>query len=358
MKFRTWNAGILVALAAVLASLLVIGAGCGGDDDNPSGSNGDVPESWVGLWLTSITFKDCVSHEEVFTFTDTTAICPDAEDYEETEEGMECDYSWDGNTMDVHCITYDTLGGCYNMSDVEWSSTVSGTSFTGEGTFVDTWTGEECEFEDACYDVEMTSTRIGDAPEPCDPFQDFDGGGNGGDLSGLEFDIVGASSDGTYEISDLLGATVVLDTVANEYRVFAQWAGGGATYILQLGFPGEGGPDWEFSTEAIEGKALVQFTKTVGEEHRWVLTGVTSGTLTVSEATDDAVSGDFTLAGDLTDQIGGGDPVAIAFQNGIFELSIDAKTSFPGKAVAARVASPRSIVRFGVDAIRRMSEAR
>jgi hypothetical protein len=358
MKLRSWPVASVFALAALLTAFLVLGPGCGGDDDNPEAPTDGVPEEWVGLWEMSITFNDCDSHEEIFTFTVTTPVCPDEEDYQDEEPGMDCDYSWDGDEMVAHCITYDTSGTCYETSDVQWTGTVSGTSFTAVGTMQTTYSPEGCDTA-FCAEIEISATRIGDAPEPCDPYQDWGGGDDGG-RAGLAVDIVGGSSDGSYEVADFV-ALVLLDTVANEYSVTASWGGGGEISVLRMAFPQEGGgPEdpWEFSIARIEGKAYVAFRNVVGSDLD-TLSAVTSGYLTITEATDEAVSGSFFLTGSMVDALGVGDPEAIAFQNGTFELSVDETTgSPPGKTAPAHTFAEQTLSKVGIDALRMIVRTR
>jgi hypothetical protein len=353
MKPYPWKTGTLVALAALFTLLLVLSPGCGGDDgdDNPGGPNGDVPEEWVGIWLQTITLTDCDTQQE-YSYTDTLTICPDAEDYEDDTSGVDCDYTWDGDEMSVECTYQDTFGTCLGQNSIQWHGQVSGTSFTAEGTIEVVYTGVECELDTVCTEMVLSGTRIGDAPEPCDPSND--GGGGDGDLAGLSVHISGGETDLAYDVSDL-SALVVYDTTNNEYGIQSAVTEAGTTYSLTILFPGEGWP-FEFATEPIEGKAFVQFTMVTGLSSAFDLQSVTSGTLTLSEATEEKIVGAFSFSGEMVDLFGSEDPVVFQFESGEFELSVDARTDGIGKAPRALSTEERVLSKIQRDIIRMVRE--
>jgi hypothetical protein len=324
MKRAAWRFGIIFTPIVLLVPLLM-GFGCGGDD-NPGGpSGGGVPEAWVGLWSQSVTMRDCETQTVLFTVTDTSAICPNEEDYEGIEDsvGVECDYSWSGNQMTVHCTFYDTIPGpCYMETDISYAGTVTGTSYALQGTIETSFTGECSLEEDGCMEIQISGQRIGDAPEPCDPFGDGWGdNGGGSDRDGISVGITGEGSPVAYEASDEM-AWVAYDDATNYYLISSTMPVGDMAYSLNFGVPAGDGPDFELSTSEVAGKVQVYFTK-AGTGSMAVLQDVQQGSFVVTAYDSEAISGTFSFSGSVQDLLGGGAATTYSFQNGTFDLSVD-----------------------------------
>ncbi|MBM3319660.1 MAG: hypothetical protein FJY73_03175 [Candidatus Eisenbacteria bacterium] len=335
MKRTAWGFSLVLAPIVVLVPLLMLGFGCGGgDDDNPGGPNGGgVPAAWVGLWSQSGTMKDCETQTVLFTVTDTSAICPNEEDYEGIEDsvGVECDYSWSGNQRTVHCTFYDTIPGpCYMETEISYTGTVSGTSYALQGTVETSFTGECSIEEDGCMEFEISGQRIGDAPDPCNPFGDGWGGNGGGSgREGISVDITGAGSPVAYQAPDAM-CWVAYDDATDYYLINSTMSVGDMAYSLNFGVPAADGPDFDLSTSEVAGKVQVVFTKT-GTGSMAVLRDVLQGSFVVTAYDSEAISGTFSFSGTVEGTLGGGAPATYSFQNGTFDLSVDV-ASKRGKA--------------------------
>ncbi|MFH1680996.1 MAG: hypothetical protein ABIH26_10170 [Candidatus Eisenbacteria bacterium] len=345
MKRVPWRFGLVLSPILVLIPLLLMGFGCGGDDDNPGGpSGGDVPAAWVGLWSQSIVMKDCETHDVVFTASDTSAICPDEEDYEGVDDsvGVDCDYSWSGSQMTVNCTFYDTLPGpCYVETAVSYTGTVSGTSYNLSGTVETSFSGT-CSFgEDSCMEIEISGQRIGDAPDPCDPFTDYTGGNGGGPTNGhdgMSVDITGGGSTVDYDVADD-AVWVVRNPATDEYVIGSTLTMGTVDYSLVFAVPAADGPDLELSASGIEGKVNVTFTM-LSTAAAASLQDIQQGTFTVDAYDSEEITGTFSFSGGVQDLVGGSTET-YTFQSGVFDLAVDGSS---GKVKTLPMSTPEQIL--------------
>ena len=329
-------AGRLFPAAILLLMLLALGVGCGDDDDDddngltdPNGL-GDIPVEWVGVWEETVVYRDCDADTILFSFTETTTICPDEEDYSGIEDsvGVDCDYSWNGNQQTVSCTIYDTTGTCYTQMEMDYTGSVSGTSYSLSGTMEVSSSGVCVLPLDGCMNIAMSGTRIGDAPDPCDPFEDFgDGGGGGGggggdgDADGLSTDITGGATV-DYDISDV-GSAVVYSAQAG-YTISTSLTAGADIYSLNIVIPSMTLESYELSTSNVAGKVQIIFSLVSGGNYG-ILSSIT-GSLDLTEATTEKIAGTFSFSGGV-DYPPGGNTETFTFSNGTFDLNVD----FSGK---------------------------
>lgn len=305
------SASMYLCFAAVVLLAFSLNVGCGDDDDdNPTGPSPFISADWVGVWEQSVTMTICGEQTSYMSFTDTMTICPDEEDWvQEDDPNVDCDYTWDGNTMSSTCTIVDTTDECIVTVDVSYTGTVTGTSYNMSGTIQNTYSGTGCPTGGYdCMNITYTGTRIGDAPDPCDPFGGTSSGEdvftytvtNGGtaDYAFSDNEVVVLLSEGGYSI--IAGAGTVdghtiyfytpTPTAANNYGL-AGWTEAtanqvGANYVT---------PDGSMLTDA-------------------------NGTMLVTEADASHIAGTFSFTATLSDGVSTED---ITVSSGVFDVLVD-----------------------------------
>jgi hypothetical protein len=137
----------------------------------PALADVEIPEEWVGVWELEIAVYECETNTLLFSTTDLDTICPGSvfEDPDPEEMPLECTGSADADSYTTHCEgSLEVMPGCTMNFVYDVTGTRDGDTYTSVATTDITYSGDCPDVPDTCQRTEVTGTRIGGAPNPCD----------------------------------------------------------------------------------------------------------------------------------------------------------------------------------------------
>lgn len=155
------------ALLPLSAFAFLFPPGCGDDETGPSGPV-VLPAAWAGVWEIETIERDCGSSVIDFQESETDTLCAGEEISFAPDDADSLQVSCDGTVtdiaVDVTCTTSTTVEGVAYTVLVEVAIDRNGDSMSGTVRY----TVRAGDTVVECFEEELTGTRIGPAPDPCD----------------------------------------------------------------------------------------------------------------------------------------------------------------------------------------------
>ena len=130
-----------------------------------------IPSGWGGIWDTHVDTRLCDIPLVLFSTSYIDTLCPGTEvDPGAGNPGdiTNCTGTSTDTSIDMTCnYTQQVEAGCTLNATVDYQSTRTGDSFLTTMRIQSTYVGDCVEFEDNCFEMEITGTRIGPAPANC-----------------------------------------------------------------------------------------------------------------------------------------------------------------------------------------------
>jgi len=152
------------SITAVFVCLLVVVA-------IPALADVEIPDEWFGIWELEVVGYDCDSEMVIFSSTSLDSICEGSMfvDPDPSSFPIECTGSADADSYTLHCEgSQEVIPGCTANFVYDSDATRDGDSYSSVTITSITYTGDCSVIPDSCQRIEVTGTRIDDAPDPCD----------------------------------------------------------------------------------------------------------------------------------------------------------------------------------------------
>jgi len=130
----------------------------------------EIPDEWLGIWELEVSAYDCETDALIFSSTSIDTTCPGAvfEDPDASGFPLECTGTADADSYEIHCEgSQEVIPGCTANFVHDGNATLDGNSYTSTTTTSITYTGDCSVIPDSCQRLEITGTRIGATPNPC-----------------------------------------------------------------------------------------------------------------------------------------------------------------------------------------------